>query len=566
MHELRPWLSVLLARRGRLIGGAALMAATLLAGVGLLSLSGWFITATAVTALAWAAGLAATLDVYVPGGGIRFFALSRTVARYFERLYNHDTVLRLLSDLRVSLFSALSDLDGHTQRRYRASQWLNRLTRDIDTLDNFYLRLLAPPLVALLGVALVSLLIGLFLPGAGPLLVAGLLLVLLLLLTLAMALWGRALSAQQVSATDDLRVRAVEQLQGMAELQAWQVLDAHQSAILAQQRRYSEARCSLDIRAATGQGLAVAGVQGALVVTLLLSLAAFRQGDISAPVMVMLPLAVMALAEGFTLLPGAFVHWGSSVAAARRLNEQKALAGKLAAPQQPAPVAPVGDLQWQDVSVFHDGRAVFEGLSLSLPAGETLAIVGPSGAGKSTLAALAARLMDPDRGQMLWGGKSLTELDRAHWRASVAVLTQDAHLFNDTVAANLRLAAPHACDEEEPRDEDLWRVLEAVALAERVRGFEQGLDTRIGEFGRRLSGGEARRLALARLLLRDPALVILDEPFSGLDPETAARVRRSLTPFLASRSALLLAHEPGALPVADRTLLLNADGTVTPLK
>lgn len=553
MTELRPWLRLLLARRGRLVGGALLMAATLLAGVGLLSLSGWFITATAVTALAWAAGAAATLDVYVPGGGIRFFALTRTVARYFERLYNHDTVLRLLADLRVQLFRSLSTLDGQTQSRYQASQWLNRLTRDIDTLDNLYLRLLAPPLVALLGTLLVAGFIALFLPQAAlPVLL--LLLAVLLLITAGMARWGRALSQRQVSQTDGLRVKAVEQLQGLAELQAWQVLPGHQRALMREQWHQSRDRCRLEERGALGLAVATAGVQMAVVLTLLLTLGAFQQGLISGPVMVMLPLAVMALSEGFILLPGAFVHWGSSEAAARRLNEQQALAGRLPPAPDPRPVISLAAMEWRDVAVVHDQQAVFKGLNLTLGPEEKLAVIGPSGAGKSTLAALAARLIDPDQGQVCWGGIALTELDSDQWRRQVAVLTQDAHLFNDTLAANLRLAAPHASDGQ------LWAVLEKVALGERVQGFAQGLDTPVGEFGRQLSGGESRRVALARLFLRDPALVILDEPLSGLDPVTANTVRHHLNVFLRQRSALLLAHGTDALPAADRTLVLSAGG------
>ncbi|MDX1588110.1 MAG: thiol reductant ABC exporter subunit CydC [Oleiphilaceae bacterium] len=556
MGELRPWLGLLMSRRWRLLAGGLLMAATLLSGVGLLTLSGWFITATGVTALAWAAGLAASLEVYVPGGGIRFFALTRTVSRYLERLYNHDTVLRLLSDLRVQMFRSLSQLDGLTQARYQASQWLNRLTRDIDTLDNLYLRLLAPPLVALLGTLLMALGMALFLPGPAVLLLIWLLLV-LLLVTVVMALWGRRLSRTQVTRADRLRVRAIEQLQGLAELQAWQALEAHQQQLLALERGQSSDRCRLEGRGAVGQALVVAGVQGALVLVLVMTLSAYQQGLISAPVLVMLPLGVMALAEAYSALPGAFVHWGSSEAAAARLNEQGALAGRLATPGQPETPAPMAALAWRQAGFSHDTQRLFRGLNLTLAPGEKLAIVGPSGAGKSTLAALAARLVEPDQGQVCWGGVPLWALDTAAWRSQTAVLTQNAHLFNDTVAANLRVADPDASDQA------LWQALEKVALAQWLSGLELGLDTPVGDFGRQLSGGEGRRLALARLYLRNPALVILDEPLTGLDGATARHVVRHLDEFLSQRSALLLGHEVAALPAADRVLLLTREGALT---
>src|SRR5690554_2044949 len=141
MHPLKPWLNLMLQDKKRLLIGAFLLLITYLSAIGLLALSGWFITATSVTALAWAAGIAINLDIYSPGGGIRFFALSRTVARYTERVYNHDTVLRLLAKLRTRLFKNLTLLDEQTASKYRASQWLNRLITDVDTLDNLYLKI-----------------------------------------------------------------------------------------------------------------------------------------------------------------------------------------------------------------------------------------------------------------------------------------------------------------------------------------------------------------------------------------------------------------------------------------
>lgn len=562
MTELRPWLELMAVHRFRLWAGALLMAATLLAGVGLLTVSGWFITATAVTALAWAAGLSATLEVYVPGGGIRFFALARTVSRYFERLYNHDTVLRLLAQLRVTLFHSLVHLDGESQCRYRAAQWLNRLTRDIDTLDNLYLRLLAPPVVALLGVIFVALLVSLFLPFAG-LLVFFSLLTVLACVTLGMALWGRKQSGRVVSATDDLRVQAIEQVQGLAELSAWQVLDKHQKDLKEREQRQSADRFLLECHSAWGQAFATAGLQSTVVLLLGLALISFERGLISAPVMVMLPLAVMALAEGFAGLPSAFLQGGGTEAAARRLNEQRGLESKVAQGKTRSQVTLAASiprrapLALQDISLHRGASPIFSNLSFTLAAGEKLAIVGPSGAGKSTLAALAAGLIKADSGTLCIGSMPLTHIAPEAWREQLAVLTQDAHLFNDSLAANLRIANPQATDVQ------LWKVLEQVDLIDKVREFADGLDTQLGEFGRQLSGGEARRVALARIFLRDPAWVVLDEPLTGLDQVTADRVKQHLNRFLSERTALLLAHEIGALPQADRVLVLSAKGELT---
>ncbi len=543
--ELHPWLNLILQRRLRLATGVVLMAATLFAGIGLLALSGWFITATAVTAMAWAAGLRATLDVYVPGGGIRAFAITRTVSRYLERLYNHDTVLRLLADLRVHLFQALTRLDGSVRARFTAAQWLNRLVTDVDTLDNLYLRQLAPPLVAFLGIVLVTGLIGWF---AAPiaLLAGGALVLVLFLATVAMARATQSLSARRVSSQDMLRRQAVEQLRGMAELSASGQLPGHQQRLLSEESSYRRDQRRLLVRTAWVQGLVTFGMQATVIMVLVLALMAWQAEHISAPVMVMMPLAVMALSEGFNLLPAAFSQWGATMAAARRLNEQTALVSAQAEPDRPGEVPPHPVLTWSDVTVCYGDVAVLSGVTLSLTPGERLGIMGASGCGKSTLAALVARLQDPDQGEVLADGEPLSHFQREEWQQRLAFLSQDAHLFNESVAENLRLAAPKAYEAR------LWQVLEAVQLAATVRRFERGLDTRIGELGGQLSGGEGRRLALARVLLREAPIVILDEPFTGLDRATAARVEKGIEPWLTGRTVLCLAHAPEAMPAMDR--------------
>lgn len=544
MTELTPWIALVMQRRARLLIGGLLMFATLGSAIGLLALSGWFITATALTGLLWASGTRFVFDVYIPGGGIRFFALARTIARYFERVYNHNTVLRLLADLRGSHFSALAQLDSATLSRWRASQWLNRLTADIDTLDTLYLRLMAPPVVALLGVVMVGALVAFFHAGLAALLVI-MLLGLLLLLTAGMAAWGMHLSAGRVERLDWLRGQSVEQLQGLAELQAAGTLALHQQQLLAHSRRMLNEQQALQWRIAVGQGVATLGVLACMLAGLYVGLHAWQQQLLSGPVAVMAVLAVMALTEGMSGLPAAFAQLGGTRAAAARLNRQTVLRTRLADPAQPlAPPSRV-DLHWQQVTV---GYLDTPPIDLRLAAGERLAIVGPSGCGKTTLAALAARQIDPDTGAVLAAGLSLRQFSLTDWRARLGYLTQQTELLHDTIAANLLLARPDATGAQ------LWNALEMVDLADTVEAFPDKLGTWVGESGRQLSGGQARRLALARIILKDPTLVILDEPFSGLDQASRARIAANLEPWLAGRTVLMLGHEPGALPSATRVL------------
>ncbi|SDT26160.1 ATP-binding cassette, subfamily C, CydC [Halopseudomonas xinjiangensis] len=545
MRDIWPWVQLILVRRVRLAVGALLMALTIAGGIGLLALSGWFITATGLTALLWASGTRTPFDVYIPGGGIRFFALTRTLSRYAERLYNHDTVLRLLADLRTAHFSAMSKLDAATLARWRSAQWLNRLTADIDALDNLYLRLLAPPLVALLGVVGISLLIGWYQPRSA-LWVAAALIALLMLNTLGVAWWTRRLGASQVERVDTLRSEAVEHVQGLAELTAAGARLSHQSRLLRISAASLAEEQGLRGRTALVQAASTVVMQGAALGVLFGALLAYRDGALSGPVAVMLTLAVMGLAEAFAGLPAAFAMFGATRRAAQRLNEQRRVQSSLVDPGgAAAPSAGLPDLSFEDVCVAHAG---IQALTLMVEPGERLAIIGPSGCGKSTLADLAARLIDPDHGRLCSGGVSLRDLSLDSWRERVGYLTQRTELMHDSIAANLWLARPDASFER------LWSVLELVELGDAVEGFADGILTWAGESGRQLSGGEARRVALARVLLKDSPFVILDEPFSGLDEATAERIRNNLEPWLAGRTVLMFAHAAEALPHADRQL------------
>jgi ATP-binding cassette subfamily C protein CydC len=548
MRELKPYLAVLGRRRRRLLLGALLMLATVLSAVGLLALSGWFITATAVTAALWAAGMRVMLDVYVPGAGIRFFALSRTLFRYLERLFNHDTVLRLLADLRGGMFAALTRLDPATLSRFRAAELLNRLTADIDTLDNLYLRLLAPPLVALASSVAVAALVAMFLPGAGLATGAWLLLG-WLLLTLGAAIRGAAASGRRVRLLEALRVRLIEQVQGLAELLAYGSLSAHraridavESQLLAVQRRQAR-------RAALGSAVATLAVQGGMALLLVLAVVGLAEERIPAAVAVLLPLAVLGLGESFSALAPAFLDLGATREAARRLNAQGRLRSALQPPAEP--VIPKGTAIRLDRVSFAYSRAevpVLESVSLQIAPGEHVALTGASGSGKSTVANLLARLVDPDGGRVLIGDVAVPEIAPETLRERVAYLTQTTELFHDTVAGNLRIAAPHASEEQ------LMAALRVAALAPLIESLPDGLQTWLGESGRTLSGGEARRLALARVVLRDAPIVLLDEPFAGLDAATAAVVARNLEVWLRGRTTLILAHDADTLPAVDRVL------------
>lgn len=554
MHPLKPWLNLMLQDKKRLFIGAALLFVTYISAVSLLALSGWFITATGITALAWAAGVTVSLDIYGPGGGIRFFALSRTVSRYAERVYNHDTVLRLLARLRTRLFKNLTLLDEQTAAKFRASQWVNRLITDVDTLDNLYLRLLAPPLVALLTVIILVVFLAIF-----HLQLAGLA-ALILLLTLIMSTWGmaqagKAVSYRLVAQQEQQRSLLVEQIEGLGELQASHSLANYQQQLLRAQNNEMHDQQRLQKIAAWGDGLQTLLLQVTAALCLFIAAKAYQQGWLSDPMMVVTPLALMALQEVFLNLPNAFANWGATMAAAQRLNATEALQTILISSPVTQNIPKEYALHWQNIDVKLGDQQVFSKLNFHLKPSEKLALLGESGLGKSTLARLATRLSDPQAGAMLLVSNDSTidlkYIKISDWQAQIGYLTQHTDLFASSIADNLRLAKSNATDEE------LWQVLELVDLKQEVTDFPKQLDTWVGETGRQLSGGQARRLALARVILKDPVLVILDEPFSGLDLATQNTIRPKLDLWLTGRTALLLAHDLSALPQSDHHIYLQ---------
>ena len=552
MHPLKPWLELLQPYRIRLWLGAVLLLLTLVSAVSLLGLSGWFITATGMTALAWAAGVAVTLDIYTPGGGIRLFALTRTLGRYLERVYNHDTVLRLLAHLRQRLFSGMTRLDPLTLARWRASQWVNRLITDVETLDNLYLRLLAPPLVAAVTSLLLVVFIAVFHLQLALLVGLGLVL-LLLITTYGMALAGQELSARLARQQECERSQLVEHLQGLGVLLASHALVEQEQQRLQAQHRQLADESRLQQLIAWGQGLQTLILQLLVAASLLLLASAYQQGWLSGPVLVMLPLALMAMQEAFQNLPAAFAHWGGTRAAAERLNQADGT--QVEAQTASRPVPDYQQLELQAIEVAFASQRVLQDFNLTLKQGEQLAVLATSGTGKSTLAALIAGQLQPQAGQMQLlteqGPVDLASVNAESWLAQLSYLTQSTELLAASLADNLRLACPQASDEQ------LWSVLEQVDLAEEVRSFQRGLDTWVGETGQQLSGGQARRLALARVLLKDAPLVILDEPFRGLDSATRDRLRPRLDAWLQGRTALLLAHDADHLPRSDRQVVLK---------
>ncbi|WP_100640649.1 thiol reductant ABC exporter subunit CydC [Marinobacter salexigens] len=538
MSELKPWLKLIFARPGRLFVGAFLMLAALLSGLGLLALSGWFITETALVGILLAASIPATINLYVPGSGIRFFAVSRTVSRYVERLYNHDTVLRLLTDIRVALFRKLAAAGRGQRRELTGAQWLSRLTSDVDALDTLYLRLIAPAALAAFVTLLIFGLAWILFDIRIAAFIALILALAFVLATLAVYVRTVNIASRQSDQQEYLRMAVVEHLEGFAELTAAGRTGKHGAWLLRQAHQASSDQVKADSRTGWHQAGSHLLINLSAVFALWAGFELFRSGAISGPVLVLLPIALLGLAEVYSMLPEAFGKLGATQASAARLNRDCRDADHGDSTAEAASLPEYTALLAKGLTIKHPEHApLFTHFDLQVKTGERVGILGHSGSGKSSLADAFSGLLAPSNG-------AFASLPSAY-------LTQKTVLFEDTLRANLLLGAPDASDAQ------LWRVLEMVDLAERFHTEADQLDTWLGSSGSRLSGGEARRVALARVLLSPAPLLILDEPFTGVDTTTREKITRQMDTRLQGRTVISLAHGPDALPGTDRVIQLG---------
>ncbi|MDM9621822.1 amino acid ABC transporter ATP-binding/permease protein [Rhizobium sp. S96] len=533
LSNLKPILALFFAERRRsLLVGAALSATTVTAGIALLGLSGWFITATAIAGLSTTT--AVVFDVFAPSAGIRLLAIGRTASRYGERLTTHDATLGVLAALRERLFRGWSEARAAQDLVRRPARLLFRLTGDIDALDSLYLRVLVPAGVAIIAGVVASIALGLMHPLFG--LLAGLLL-LTAGLGLPLAAGRRAArhARRRAYGIEAMRVRTIDLVAGQTDLLMAGRLDA-QCAAVAEADRYAanadERLNRIDAGVVFGFGL----TSTILLSGSLLAVAALAgAGSITAPTAALGVLIAFAAVEPFGALRRGAMELGRTLLAARRIAPRLSTTE---ATQRNNP--PAGGLAFSisAASAGYDTEATaLDTVTLDLKAGEKLALIGTSGAGKSTLLALLAAEMQADRG-------TVASLE-------ATLLTQRTELFRDTLRGNLQLAKPDAGDDE------LREVLTAAGLLADVSALPQGLDTPLGEGGIGLSGGQSRRLALARLFLRDTPLWLLDEPTEGLDGPTARDVMRRLVERVGDRSLVIATHIRREAEIADAIALVD---------
>lgn len=541
------WAIVRVGRRqwGWMAAGVVLGMTVIAANALLMALSGWFIASMAVSGLN---GIA--FNYFSSSAAIRALALVRTVGRYGERLVTHEAAFRFLADLRVWLFRRLEPLAPAGLERYAGGDVAGRLRADVDSLENLYLRIIAPVAVGSSSILLAVLFVAVWNRSSSLVLCA-----VLLLAGLGLPLLGRRLAAKPGRASTalagELRTAVTEGLQGMDELILLGATDRHAELVggvsrrLVAEQQYLGRINGLTLAGATAcAGLGMAGV-------LAVAGLAVANGTLTGPALVMLLLFSGAAFEAAGTLPGALQAIPAVREALRRIHQLADASPPVPDPSLPEKKLPVAtDVVFRDVCCsYTDGQPVLHGLNVHIPAGSRVALAGSSGIGKSTIIEVLLRFRDYS-GSITVGGTELRTLAGDEVRRLFSALPQQPHLFNTTIRENILLARPDASEEA------LYRVLVDSGLAQWVAGLPLGLDTAMGEGSSTVSGGEARRIALARALLKDAPILLLDEPTEGLDAATEQEVVTRLAERTRGKTVLMVSHRPVCLALADQVVRL----------
>ncbi len=540
---LRPyWWQVALA----LILGSA----TVASNIGLLGMAAYLIAAAALAPLL----VLLTLPIYI----VRFMGVSRAVARYSERLMAHNVTFRLLAQLRIWVYSRLEPLAPAGLLMYRSGDVLTRLVADVEELQDVYLRVASPFIIAIMIAIMTFGLFSIFSPVLAWTALAFLVAAGLGVPPLVSAL-ARGMGKRQLALRAALNAQVVDTVQGVQDILACGRADDQQQKIIGLDRALAQVQRRLAFVTGLQQALNDILMNLALCTILVLAIPLVVTKSINGVYLAALALLILASFEAIEPLGQAFQSLGRSLAAGKRIFEVIDATPQVSECAAPLPLADRQEtgghiLEFDQVHFTYSATEgeVLQGITLTVRPDRRVAIVGPSGSGKTTLSRLALRFWDPTQGSIRLDGQDIRSYTLSDLRSIIGVVAQDTYLFNGTIRSNLLLANAHASESE------IEQVLEQAQLTEFVAQLPRRLETWVGEQGLRLSGGERQRLAIARALLKDAPLLILDEATANLDPLTEQAVLDALATLMRGRTTLTITHRLVAMEQMDEILVLDS--------
>lgn len=559
MHNFIRLLKLCAPHYKAMLLGTFLATITVLANVGLLAISGWFLASMA------AAGLAGVqMNYFTPAGTIRFLAIVRTASRYGERLVTHNATFLLLSEIRTNVFATLSKLNNVDLAMSRSADLVNRLQNDVDALDKFYLNVLLPMLVALLSVPIIMLFMSAYNGNVALICFTGIMLIGVVIPALLSAKLTKN-SHKETQLSAQLRSELSDTLTGLRELSIYQARSQQLNKCDELSEQYNQQLFIRHKALANSDGLSLLVVQLAMLASIVTIVPLVYASSMVNVELAMLSLFVLASFESVLLLPNAFIELPSVLKAAERLFtlEDKAASSQIESKHVDIDEnfsAQNHTLVLNNISYQYGEQTALTNISFELMPQQKVAIVGRSGSGKTTLVNLLTGLWPLQQGSITLNNQnSVVDLHSLNndIRANVInILAQQHHIFDGTLSENLRYAAPNATKEQ---------MIEALALAQLSPWFnelKEGLKTRLGTGGRNVSQGQSRRIAIAQALLKNPAILVLDEPTEGLDNQSKQGVMQAIMHVMNNASVLTITHDPALLAQMDNVVWLEGGKVV----
>lgn len=547
MRVLLPFLALYRRHWFMLLLGIILAILTLLASIGLLTLSGWFL---AGTSLAGFAGIY-SFNYMLPAAGVRGAAIFRTAGRYFERLVSHDATFRVLSHLRVFTFKKILPLSPGGIARFRQGELLNRLVADVETLDHLYIRVISPIIAAF--VVIMAIMFGLGLIDARLAnTLGGIMLTLLIVLPFVFYYAGKPIGRDLTDLRGQYRTVLTSMLQGQAELTVFGALPRFRQNLAQLEAKWLHRQAQQANLTGLSQSLMI--LASGLTATLILWLAAGGIDNSFMPEALIALFTFCALAAFEALAPVtvAFQHLGQVMTSATRISHLIEQKPDVTFPEKGGETNNSATLTMHNICFTYPTQPmqVINHVDLTIEAGQHIALLGKTGCGKSTLLQLINRAFDPTHGTIRLNNLPIADYDEATLRSMMSVVPQRVHVFSHTLRENLLMAKEQATDEE------LKHVLQQVGLGQLLEN-DEGLNAWMGDGGRQLSGGEQRRLGLARALLHNAPLVLLDEPTEGLDTDTEQQILALLHQHCQGKAVLMITHRLHGLDKMDKICVMD---------
>lgn len=529
---------------GRILLALVLGVVTIASSIGLMMTSAWLISTAALQMGITSLGVAPT--------AVRFFGISRAVFRYLERLTSHDVTFRLLARLRVWFYEQVEPLSPAQLESFSSGDLTARVVSDIEELQNLYLRVLSPPLVAAIVIALTGLAFSFFDPLA-----AGALILFMVIGSVLLPLFtgwvGRRYGPGVITARTEINIQMVDSIQGLADSSVFGYSKIRSAELGQAGRRLSREERRMARLDSVQAGLSVMLVNLAAAAVLYAAL-----GRVDGVYLGTLALGTLAAFEAVTPLALAAQNLGKELTSARRVFEIIEAEPVILPPAVSKPLSPTNRALALEHVTFRYGPEepyVFRDFSLDVPDGAKIAVMGPSGSGKSSLVNLLLRFWEYEEGRITIGGVDLRALDHEAVRRTFGVMTQRTHLFNTTVAENIRIARSEASDE------DIIRAAQAAQVHDFILSLPDGYETFVGENGVALSGGERQRVAMARVILKDSPVWLLDEFTANLDPVTAHALMCSVLDVARTRSVIAITHRAALIEQGAFDRVIHLDGT-----